>query len=87
MYNKFEDAYQDSGRAVGMTWARCRQKAELSTNTDAAHVLSLTATSAKNKACDEIKKKKKGSLQSSSKGGNETQPPEASRARNSSTYK
>ena len=44
----FEEACLDSGpgRAVSMAWSRCRQRAELSLNTDAAHALSITATSA-----------------------------------------
>ena len=39
VYDKFEEAYREAGRAVAMAWARRRQRAELSLNTDAAHVL------------------------------------------------
>ena len=55
VYVSFEEAYLEAGRAVAMAWSRCRQRAELSLNTDAAHALSLTAISAKIKACDEIR--------------------------------
>ena len=55
VYASFEEAYLDKGRAIAMAWSRCRQRAELSLNTDAAHALSITATSAKIKACDEIR--------------------------------
>ena len=58
VYINFEEAYLDASRPVAMAWSRCRQKAEFALGTDAAHVLSLSATSAKIKACDEIKKRR-----------------------------
>ena len=46
VYVNFEEAYAGAGRAVAMAWARCRQRAELSLATDAAHVLAISASMA-----------------------------------------
>ena len=59
VYVNFSEAYADAGRAVAMAWARCRQRSELTLETDADHVSMITANVESMKAIDDIKKKKK----------------------------
>ena len=61
VYVSFEEAYAEQGRSVAMAWSRCRQRAQHSLSTDAAHVLSMKTLlpSAKvMKSCDNAKKEK-----------------------------
>ena len=66
-YVSFEEAYLDADREVAMAWTRCMQKSVPVSHTDAAHLLPFTATSAKIKACNEIKKMIKGTCNQQSK--------------------
>ena len=67
VYVNFAEAYADAGRAVAMAWARCRQRSELTLETDAVHVSRISANVESMKAIDDIKKRKKVAAKSGSK--------------------